>query len=408
MSAKTLIIGASGFIGTNLVNSLLKEGSELKALSRDPNKISINDINLIKIKGDLELKETINSALEGVKTVYYLAHGMDTDDKNFLEREVRQASNLASLLTKEQRVIYLGGIIPKDTLSEHLESRMQVGQILASSAAETIEFRASIVVGDGSASYDMVRALVRRLPFILKTNWSEALCQPIALENTISYLIQAKSISVPQKNNIINIGGTSKLPYRELMSRYAYSQNLIRPTIEINSFPKNIAKELLNIVAPEYYQVGSKLLESIEHETIVDDSAADELFNVDLLSVDEMISKVGPIDLKEINQAQIFRKLKDNKNLSILMEGQILTLKISASNKFIFKNIQQLLQKLLPKSNSSLNNIKIPFVGEFGFTVDDETHSFLIRYRPLYFFQELSWVFWEKIIEQIKLTLKKE
>lgn len=408
MSAKTLIIGASGFIGTNLVKSLLKEGSELKALSRDPNKISVTDKNLSKIKGDLELKETINSALEGVVTVYYLAHGMDTDDKNFLEREVRQASNLASLLTKEQRVIYLGGIIPKDTLSEHLESRMQVGQILAASAAETIEFRASIVVGDGSASYDMVRALVRRLPFILKTNWSEALCQPIALENAISYLIQAKNISVPQKNNIINIGGTSKLPYRELMSRYAYSQNLIRPTIEINSFPKNIAKELLNIVAPEYYQVGSKLLESIEHETIVEDSVAEELFNVDLLSVDEMISKAGPIDLKEMNQAQIFRKLKDSKNLSLLMEGQILTLKISAPDKLIFKNIQQLLQKLLPKSNSSLNHIKIPFVGEIGFSVDDENSSLFIRYRPLYFFQELSWVFWEKIIDQIKFTLKKE
>ena len=408
MSAETLIIGATGFIGKHLLEHLLQSGESIRVLARTPEKIKIRNENLEVLKGDLENPESLAPAMEGIKTIYYLAHGMETSEKHFLNKELLQANNLAGYLTENHRLIYLGGIIPDGSLSEHLESRMKVGEVFAKTSAQIIEFRASIVVGDGSASYDMVRALVRRLPFILKTNWSEALCQPIALKNVIEYLDQASRVELSDNNTIINIGGKSKLPYRELMTRYAQSEGLIRPLVKIKVFPKVLAQELLCIVAPEFYQVGAKLLESIEHETIVKDNIAKDNFNVDLLNIDEMIDEVAPLNIEKLDQKELLKRIKSSEKLSMLMEGQVLTLTIPVPDLAILQKIQEAIRSVLPLFGFFKKNLhfNIPLVGEINSTINDD--YLIMTYKPLYFFQELSWVFWDKIMHQIKSVLSKE
>ena len=224
MDPLTLIIGASGFIGQALLKRLEAEGISVKAAARRPSRITKTAETTSLIRLDLEDKESIEEALKSVKTIYYLAHSMADEKEDFKSAEKRQAQNLSSLLTEEHKLIYLGGIAPDKELSQHLQSRKAVGEVFKKSKARTIEFRASIVVGRGSASFEMIRALVNRLPFIVTAEWSHSLCQPIALKDAVEYLYQAKDKKFRARHKTFEIGGADRLTYAELLTLYAKTE----------------------------------------------------------------------------------------------------------------------------------------------------------------------------------------
>ena len=232
MNQKILIIGATGFIGANLLKRLEENHHSVRVLARNPSKVMVISDQTEVVQGDLDDPTSLAPALNGIDIVYYLAHAMG-DSGNFLQREKVQAQNLAQVLRPNQRVIYLGGILPDEKLSTHLESRKQVGDYLRTSAAQIIEFRASIIIGKGSASFELIRALVQRLPVIILADWANANCQPIALNDVLDYLVSGASIELNSRHNIFNIAGPDVLPYGDLLKRYATFRQLKRSEIYI-------------------------------------------------------------------------------------------------------------------------------------------------------------------------------
>jgi uncharacterized protein YbjT (DUF2867 family) len=409
LDKKILIIGASGFIGSHLLHKFEKDGVEVKVMARTPQKVLTTSLKTEVFYGDLEKEQTLANSINQFDVIYYLAHGMSESSDHFIDREKLQATNLAKFLTSKQRVIYLGGIIPDHELSEHLKSREAVGAILRGSHAKVLEFRASIVIGKGSASFEMIRALVSRLPFILNTSWMHALCQPIALSDVLNYLTQAATIEMAQNHEIYNIGGSDQLRYGELVARYAKSQSLFRPTITIADFPKELASDLLKIVAPEYYEVGRKLLESIEHETIVKDELAKEHFHFIPKGLDQALSDVAPTVIANISFVGLLEKLKQHETLPQYLTGQVLQSYFEIPAQLDFYQILQQLNSNLPLKIPLKDEIelKIPFTGVLKITYHQEKRGLLLSYAPKYFFQSMGWVLWDQILKSLKDILSK-
>jgi uncharacterized protein YbjT (DUF2867 family) len=193
-----LLTGASGYVGGRLIPLLEKRPVVLRCLARNPDKLRplVKEITQI-VRGDVLDPPSLDGALQGVQTAYYLVHLMS--GSNDFEKEDRQAAlNFAQAAKKAgvRRIIYLGGLgddaDPK--LSPHLRSRHEVGQILRDSGVETVEFRASLVIGTGSLSFDLVKALTDRLPIMLCPRWLTTLTQPIAVDDVLAYLLAAKDL----------------------------------------------------------------------------------------------------------------------------------------------------------------------------------------------------------------------
>jgi uncharacterized protein YbjT (DUF2867 family) len=272
---KVAILGATGFVGGHLLEHLLKDNS-VKVLVRHPEKLTIRHPQLEVVKADLLEKETLIGEFDDVDVIYYLVHAMK-EENDFSFKEEEQVRNLIPELKTHHRIIYLSGLGKEqieDELSIHLKSRQRVGDLLRTSLAKVIEFRASIVIGEGSLSFEMIRAIVERFPFILEANFSKSLCQPIALPDLMSYLKEAQTIAI-SKNEIIEIGGPEIVPYLELLNRYAKIRELRRPHLVIPDFPPGLVEPFMKVFLPEFQEVGRKLLTSIENPTTVTDASAD-------------------------------------------------------------------------------------------------------------------------------------
>jgi hypothetical protein len=312
--------------------------------------------------------------------------------------------NLAGLLNNQQKIIYLGGIIPEVELSDHLESREAVGKVFEDCAAQAIEFRASIVIGNGSASYEMIRALVHRLPFIVTAKWAKADCQPIALKNVLEYLIRAKDIN--QTDNLIfNIGGDEILSYKDLIIRYAEHKELRRPEIYIEDFPRELAQEIMKIIIPEYALISQHLLGSIEIETIVTDSKAKDFFKLDLLNLDAAFEQAKDETLAKIPTKEILQKLKNHKEIPQYFAGQSMQLSIQIPENFDLEKHLNSLNDIMPQKLKIDNGevfFKVPFVGEFKISHLKEQNELLILYKPKYFFQSMGWVLFSELVRKIE------
>ncbi len=289
---KIAIVGATGFVGRHLSSTLLFQGHTVKALARRPEKMGLSSDHLQLITCDLTKKETLQGHFKDVDVIYYLAHGLDQSG-NFDEIEKLQVQNFTGELKPHHRVIYLSGL-GEQNLSVHLSSRQAVGEILRSSKAKVVEFRASIVIGEGSSSFEMIRAIVERFPIILDAKFSHALCQPIALKNLLEYLVQASTLAL-ETNRIVNIGGQDQVRYLDLLLTYAKLRKLARPVLKIEDFPKVLVNQIMKVFLPDYYDVGSKLLSSIEIETIVKDETAKD-FSVQLIGVEEAMKEAMKSD----------------------------------------------------------------------------------------------------------------
>lgn len=398
-----LIIGATGFIGSSLLKHFEENSLSVGVIARTPSKVFSNSDKTTIHQGDLEDSNTLKEPVAKAKTIYYFAHSM-SDSGDFTERERKQAQNIAQLLTEDHKIIYLGGIIPKNELSDHLSSRAKVGDIFRSSKARVIELRASIVIGVGSASFEMVRALVHRLPFLVTAKWSQADCQPIALSDVLYYLEQSHLRDFTE-NKIFNIGGSDIITYKDLLIKYAEYKNLRRPEIYIEDFPIDLAKEILKIIIPEYAQISEYLIGSIELETIVTDSLAKDEFDHQTLSLTEAFEEANKDILEDIPLKTILGQLKDHKEIPQYFKGQTLQFNFNVPQNFNFDQILETIKDILPGKSKSRNDeieFKLPFIGELKLSYLKEDKNIIVLYKPKYFFQSMGWVLIQELIRKLE------
>ena len=231
-----LVTGATGYIGGRLVPRLVAEGYRVRCMVRNPVRLEGRrwpDVELVK--GDVENPDTLRDALKGVTQAYYLIHAMGEDRPDFRGRDLRQAEAFGQACARAgvRRIIYLGGL--GDTTgqrSDHLASRQEVGVALGLTGIPVLEFRAAVIVGSGSASFEMIRHLTERLPVMVTPRWVKTRCQPIGVRDVLAYLTEA--IAHPDVSGIFEIGGQDVLEYRQMMLIYAEARGLRRIIIPMN------------------------------------------------------------------------------------------------------------------------------------------------------------------------------
>jgi uncharacterized protein YbjT (DUF2867 family) len=281
-----LVTGATGYVGGRLLARLKRAGLSVRCLARHPEFLKSRVASSTEIfAGDLLKPDSLGPAMAGVDTVYYLVHSMGTKGA-FEEEEKLSAANFSEAAQRAgvKKIIYLGGIIHGQEPSPHLKSRREVGNILRSSGIPVIEFRASIIIGSGSLSFEMIRSLMERLPVMITPQWVSVMAQPISIEDVIAYLMEAERLSF-QESKIFEIGGPDKMSYLDLMKEYGRQRGLKRFIIPVPVLTPWLSSLWLGLVTPLYARIGRKLIESIRHETTIKDESAARLFSVEPVSI---------------------------------------------------------------------------------------------------------------------------
>lgn len=281
-----LITGATGYVGGRLLKQFESQERAVRCLVRRPEYLKSKIAPTTQLfQGDLLDEASLDKAMAGVETAYYLVHSMGTKGV-FEEEEKRSAFYFSSAAKKAgiKKIIYLGGICHGNQLSPHLRSRQQVGEILRASGIPVIEFRASIVIGSGSLSFEMIRALMERLPVMTTPKWVKVLAQPIAIEDVVQYLVEAAEMAVTE-SRIYEIGGPDKMSYLDLMKEYGRQRGLTRLIIPVPVLSPGLSSLWLGLITPLYARVGRKLIESIRHETTVQDDSALRVFSVKPMTI---------------------------------------------------------------------------------------------------------------------------
>lgn len=278
---RILVTGATGYVGGRLLHALEARGARLRAMARRPDYLRDRaSLSTEVVEGDVFRPASLLSAMEGVHTVYYLVHALGAEE-NFEEREAEAARNVAwaARIAGVKRIIYLGGLGHGEDLSPHLASRQKVGHLLRESGVPTIEFRAGIILGSGSLSFEMIRTLVRKLPVMIVPRWTATPTQPIAVEDVIAYLLEALERH-PAGSEIYEIGGADVVSYRGLMNEYARQKGLRRWMLPVPVLSPRISSLWLALVTPLYARVGRRLVDGLRNETVVRNDSAHRVFDV--------------------------------------------------------------------------------------------------------------------------------
>src|SRR6202049_5026889 len=287
-----LLTGATGCVGGRLLHALEAAGYRVRCLSRHPKALSLRVAHTTEVvKGDVLHAGSLAPNMVGVHTAYYLVHAMAS--ANSFEEEDRRAAHEFVVAARDagiQRIIYLGGLGSGGELSAHLRSRQEVGHILRESGVATIEFRASIVIGSGSASFEMIRGLVEKLPVMTTPRWVMTRTQPIAVEDVIAYLMQAHDFKI-NGHRIFEIGGADQVSYLDLMKEYAVQRGLKRWMIPVPVLSPRLSSLWLGLVTPVYARVGRGLVDSLRNENIVRNRSANDLFAVRPLRAREALKR---------------------------------------------------------------------------------------------------------------------
>jgi uncharacterized protein YbjT (DUF2867 family) len=269
---RCLVTGSTGYIGGRLIPQLLGRGLQVRAMARTPAKLDHADWRdrVDVATGDLTDPDSLTAAFDGMDVVYYLVHSMGTS-KDFVADEARSARNVVAAAEKAGvgRIVYLGGLHPGGTeLSRHLASRVEVGEILLKSSIETVVLQAGIVIGSGSASFEMVRHLTDRLPVMSTPRWVHNKIQPIAIGDVLHYLAEAATARVPSSRTW-DVGGPDVMEYGEAMQIYADVAGLRRRLMVVLPFlTPTIASWWVGLVTPIPSGLARPLVESLECDAV--------------------------------------------------------------------------------------------------------------------------------------------
>ena len=280
-AGRVLLTGATGYVGGRLLRKLEESGRPVRCLVRRPGVLSGRVAAQTEIAyGDVLELDSLHEALAGVATAYYLVHSMAASGP-FAGTDRLGAENFAAAARESgvSRIVYLGGLGAEHALSTHLESRHEVGRILRDSGVPTIEFRASVIIGSGSISFEIVRSLVDRTPVLLIPRWVVSRTQPIAIEDVLAYLLAALDIDL-EESRLFEIGGPDRVAYADLMREYARQAGLRRTLIRVPFATPRISGLWLSVVTPVYASIGRELIESLRNDTVVRDRAAREVFQI--------------------------------------------------------------------------------------------------------------------------------
>ncbi len=266
----------------------------LRCLARNPDKLrpAVKETTQV-VRGDVLDPSSLDEALRGVHTAYYLVHLM-SGSKDFEKEDRQAATNFAQAATKAgvQRIIYLGGLgdDADPDLSPHLRSRHEVGQILRDSGVETIEFRASLVIGTDSLSFDLVKALTDRLPVMLCPRWLTTPTQPVAVDDVLAYLLAAKDLP-PGESCIFEVGCPNVTTYGGMIREYARQKGLRRWLISVPVLTPYLSSLWLALVTPAAFEVGRHLIEGLKNPTVVRDTKALDVFPIRPMGIREAIQR---------------------------------------------------------------------------------------------------------------------
>ena len=289
-----LVTGATGYIGGRLVPQLAAAGHHVTCLARDPQRLAGRPWPEVDIRqGDVLDTKTLWRILAGVDVAYYLVHSMATGARDFGERDRIAAENFgaAAHVAGVKRIIYLGGLGSDDKpLSAHLASRHQVGDVLRESGVPVTEFRAAVVVGSGSVSFEIIRYLTERLPIIVTSRWVTTRCQPIAIANVLEYLTCC--LNEPRSiGRTFEIGGPDVLTYGDMMLGYAAARGLKRYLISMPVLTPRLSSWWVDLLTPIPAAYSHPLIEGLRNEVIVRDPSAHYVFNIRLISYAEAVRR---------------------------------------------------------------------------------------------------------------------
>jgi len=307
-----LVTGATGYVGGRLVPRLLESGYRVRVLVRDAQRLQGRPwLGQVEIaEGDVFKLETLSAAVRGVTAAYYLIHSM-SGHSDFDERDVTAARNFGNAAREAgvKQLIYLGGLGDPDAdLSPHLRSRQQTGDTLRSCGVPVTEFRAAVIVGSGSVSFEMIRDLTERLPVMICPRWVYTRTQPIAIRNVLDYLVMASEAAesgVLTGNQIIEIGGENVLTYGEMMHQYAEVRGLRRWLIPVPVLTPRLSSYWVHWMTPVPATIAEPLIEGLRNEVIVRDDSATELFpNIHPLNYREAVARaLQSLDANQVETA---------------------------------------------------------------------------------------------------------
>ena len=276
-----LVTGATGYVGGRLVPRLLEAGYRVRCLVRDPLRLQgrpwLGQVEVVQ--GDVLASDSLSAAMRGVSVVYYLVHSM-SGSAGFHQRDLAAARGFgaAAKTAGVQRIIYLGGLgDPETDLSQHLRSRQQTGQALREARVPVTEFRAAIVVGAGSVSFEMIRYLTERIPVMICPRWVFTRVQPISIDEVLQYLVEAPQMP-DSAGRIIEIGGADVVTYGEMMLGYARVRGLRRYLVPVPVLTPRLSSYWVHWMTPIPAEFARPLIEGLRNEVVVRDDAARQLF----------------------------------------------------------------------------------------------------------------------------------
>lgn len=326
---KIFLTGVTGYIGKRLLIQLLEEGHHIVCSVRDKNHFGThlykNNLDQIEVlQHDFLDKSTLTDIPKDIDVAYYLIHSMSSSDGDFSEKEKISAENFREVLeeTSVKQVIFLTGIINEEKLSKHLQSRKNVEKALQSSKYGLTSLRAGIIVGSGSASFEIIRDIVEKLPVMIAPKWLNTKCQPIAIRNVIQYLVGVLGKEFTY-NNHYDIAGTDVLTYKQMLLQYAANRGLKRRIYIVPVMTPKLSSYWLYFVTSTSYFLAKNLVDSMKIDVVASKNDLGEQLGIHLFSYQEAIQMA-------------FDKIKQNDVLSSWYD--------SFSNQFHTRQVWQYLE----------------------------------------------------------------
>ncbi|MEQ8477815.1 SDR family oxidoreductase [Fulvivirga sp.] len=311
---RILLTGSTGYIGRRLLPILVQAGHHVICLVRDKRRFDWDDFDtdflshVAVIEGDLSMPETLKDIELDIDAAYYMVHSLSNSYSKFSDIEQVTAQSFADLIgkTKAKQIIYLSGISNDDELSEHLQSRKDVESVLKSSGVPVTVLRAAIIIGSGSASFEIIRDLVEKLPVMVAPKWLKSKCQPLAVRNVIEYLAAVLN-NEKTFGKTFDIGGPDILTYKQMLLQYAKSRKLRRFIISVPVLSPKLSSLWLYFVTSTSYTLGRNLVDSMKNDVVVKEGDITSIIPLKLYSYSEALDMA----FSKISQKNVISSWKD-------------------------------------------------------------------------------------------------